>query len=157
MLRTVSLAIIAFLIISPALVVSSEGADKDDSLKLSKKHRRVLAAEMKILQRHMNRLAVAVPEGDWEQISATSIKMCERNIINKRLTDDERHEFNNSLPGDYLRIEQEFYKAAEMLAEAAENSNPQFVSLFYSKLNEHCIACHSRYAKRRFPGFRKLQ
>jgi hypothetical protein len=152
MLRITSFAVILALLIFPATVIS-DITDKDDSLKLSKKQLRTLSAEMKILQSNMSKLAVAVPAGDWDQIASTSKEMCARNIIDKRLSDDEKLEFNNALPGDYLEIEHKFYKAADMLAEAAENKNPQFVSLFYSKMNEHCIACHAMYAEKRFPGF----
>lgn len=157
MLRISAAIIITAFFISPALIIA-ENINKGDKnhIKMSRKFHRILSAEMNIIQNSMNALAIAIPSGNWEEIAVTAKNMTERNIINNKLTKEERITFDNSFPDGYREIEHDFFKSADMLSDAAEKHNVQFVSLFYSKLNENCILCHSRYSEDRFPGFKDV-
>ncbi len=154
MLRFAALILISFTMIFPFLTNADETTKVYEEIVISNKLKRVLASEMKVLQQHMNSLAASVPAGRFTEIAATSEEIGKRDILEKRLSDKERTELNNILPSEYKIFEHELFRAAEMLNKASENNNPQFVSFFYSKLNESCIMCHSIYAKERFPDFK---
>ncbi len=123
-------------------------------INISKKLRRILSAEMNATQRSMNNLAIAIPAGHWDDIMENVKKMKEGYIMKKKLSTKQMEDFFGSLPAGYNEIDREFKKTVRDMITAAGEQNSERTNYHYFKLNESCIKCHSKYAKKRFPGFK---
>ena len=123
------------------------------SLMLSTKLQRLLSAEMNSVQHGMTNLAIAIPAGDWNSVAETARAIRQGYIFNKKLSKQEMLEFIKSLPAGYNRMDQEYKQMAESMIDAAEKWDAEAVNMAFYKLNGTCIACHVKYAKKRFPGF----
>jgi len=56
------------------------------------------------------------------------------------------------LPDTFIRIDKKFHDYAGMLQHVAEMKHTELVGFYYSELTEACVACHTEYAKHRFPN-----
>jgi hypothetical protein len=121
---------------------------------LSKKLRRILSAEMNAIQNGMANLVIAIPAGHWNDIVETAKKMKGSYIMNKKLSKEQMREFYRSLPSGYKEIDREFYETVGEMIHAAKEHNGERINFHFYKLNESCIKCHSKYAKKRFPNFK---
>ncbi len=139
--------------------INAEHMDNKDtaersSLKLSKKLRRLLSAEMNAVQHGMTNLSVAIPAGDWNSIAETARYIKDGYILDRKLSKNEMTEFLSSLPEGYNIIDREYKRLADEIINAAEKKDPDEVNITYFRLNGTCIECHVKYAKKRFPGFK---
>jgi len=124
------------------------------SLTLSKKLQRLLSAEMNSVQHGMTNLSIAIPAGDWNSIAETAKLIKDGYIMEKKLSNQEMKEFQNSLPSGYSRIDQQYKKFAMGMIDAAKKEDAKAVNTSFYRLNSTCIECHVKYAKERFPGFK---
>lgn len=154
---TLSLFVIIYAFISAAHEVHSQVAAKteENGIHLSKRLHRLLSAEMNRLQNGMTGLTIAIPAGQWDDIEETARKMKNGYIMKKKLSKEEMEKFHHSLPRDYREMDHEFQKAAGQLTDAAKEHDEELVHVYFCRLNESCVQCHSLYATKRFPGFRK--
>lgn len=134
---------------------SSEDIKETTEIKLSKRFKRLLSAEMNAIQRGMNSLAIAVPAGQWDDIAGTSKELLAGFIMKKKLSNKQMDEFRGDMPAGYIELDREFKKAAEGLARAAVNHDVEQVNVFFCKIGETCMMCHNTYAKKRFKGFER--
>jgi hypothetical protein len=137
--------------------IAEKGPNEKSEIHLSKPVRRLLSAEMNRIQNGMTNLAIAIPAGKWGEIAQTSEKMSEGYIMKQKLSKEQMKEFNESLPDGYKVINDEFHKTAGQLIHAAKEHNGRLVNSYFLKLNETCIKCHAKYAKKRFPGFKRMK
>ncbi len=131
-------------------------ADIDFKTLLPKKLHRALTGEMNALQNSMTTLAIAIPAGRMNEVTVIAGKIKNGYIIRKVLSPEQIEQLNGSLPLGYQKMDREFYKITNKLEHAAESQNIHEVSLYYYNLTKMCVQCHAEYAKKRFPGFRKL-
>jgi len=71
----------------------------------------------------------------------------------KKLTTTQRHDLDK-LPDQFKALDEAFHLGAEKLAQAAKTKDAEAVSFQFSRLLDTCVACHSTYAKSKFPNFR---
>ncbi len=105
----------------------------------------------------MTNLVIAVSAGKWNEISLVSGKMEKGYIMRQKLTKEQREEFNSSLPEGYKKINNEFQESLSQIIRAAGEHDGLLVNSYFSRLNKTCISCHSKYAKKRFPGFKSMK
>jgi len=132
------------------------GLSEVNEIPLSKHLRRLLSAEMNAVQNGMSNLSIAVPAGHWSDISKTAKIMNQGYLMKKKLSKKQWEEFYRSLPPGYREIDREFHKAAGLLEKAAGEQDVEGVNAYVCRLNESCVKCHSKYAKKRFSGFKKI-
>ena len=158
MRKNISLLCICFVILMTAVAACAEkNLDEKTEIQLSKKVRRLLSAEMNRIQNGMTNLVIAVSAGKWDEISLVSGKMEKGYIMRQKLTREQREEFNSSLSEGYKKINNEFHEILSHLIRAAGEHDGLLVNSYFSRLNETCIRCHAKYAKKRFPGFKSMK
>ncbi|MEN8264142.1 MAG: hypothetical protein ABFR82_11820 [Nitrospirota bacterium] len=154
---TLLLCIFIIILMSAVAVCAEKNPDEKAEIHLSKKVRRLLSAEMNRIQNGMTNLVIAVSAGKWNEISLVSGKMEKGYIMRQKLTEEQREEFNSSLPEGYKKINNEFQEVLSHLIRAAVEHDGLLVNSYFSRLNKTCISCHSKYAKKRFPGFKSMK
>ena len=159
-MRTVKVIIIGVITAVFALCLAtsngrSEGRDSKagPELNLKKQFQRLLAGEMNAIQNGMTNLVMAIPAGHWNDIMDTARKMNETYIINKKLSKEQKDEFEGSLPEGYRQMDSYFHEAAGQMIHAAEQRDLEEVSMYFHRLVKSCLQCHSHYARERFPDF----
>ncbi len=151
------LCALVYLVMLAAAAYAEVYPKERSGIHLSKPVRRLLSAEMNRIQNGMTNLAIAIPAGKWGEIAQTSKKINEGYIMKQKLSKEQMKEFNASLPNGYKKIDDEFHKTAGQLIHASKERDGWLVNSYYSKLNQTCIKCHARYAKKRFPGFKRMK
>ncbi len=142
---------IMFLASTPAHAQESPASPHD--LQLSQEVRGILQAEMREIAVAVQALVVSLASGDWESIETTSDNIRASYVMEKNLTDSQRHELEDQLPEYFKRLDAEFHARAEKLGLAATRQDPEAVAFQYYRLVESCANCHAAFAKTRFPGF----
>ena len=74
-------------------------------------------------------------------------------VLEKKLTPTQKHDLEK-LPERFKAFDEAFHHRAAKLAQAAKAKDAQAVSFHFSRLLDTCVACHSTYAKSKFPNFR---
>lgn len=120
---------------------------------LSPELRKLLSKEMQELEKGMMSIVPAFASGDWGEIEDIGQKMERSYILMQNISDAQIEELHSSLPGSFVRLDQQFHYYAGMLSHAAKNKKSELVGFYFSKLSESCVSCHSRYATHKFPGF----
>jgi len=149
--------ILAWLLLAP-LPVRSEappgqpGTAQAGGLQLSAPLAELLRREMNAIQEGMQALVPAIAAGEWELVARTGSHIQHSYILSQQLTDAQRHELHHALPPGFLELDQSFHRAAGQLAQAAREHNAEVAGFYYHRLLDACVACHGRYATRRFPG-----
>jgi cytochrome c556 len=115
--------------------------------------RGLLQQEMREVARGTQTLAIALASADWKTLADTSAKIRTSYILEKKLTAAQSQELERALPAGFKQLDAEFHARAEKLAQAAHARDHELAAFHYSRMIENCAACHSAYAKARFPGF----
>lgn len=121
-------------------------------LHLSTELGELLRQEMAAIQEGMKSLVPAIVSGNWKATAATAEHIRDSYILQQELTPDLMKELHRALPASFQEMDRSFHHYAGMLAHAAEMENSEIVAFYYYKLTDTCIACHSKFAARRFPG-----
>lgn len=142
-----------FIVVALALQATGAIVAAGEELELPPKLRAALVEEMRAVQREMQRVAVALPQGDWAALHDAASRIEGSYLLKRKLSPGERETLHLTLPDAFKRLDAAFHEHAQRLAQATVVRDPE-LSLFYvSRLNDGCIACHSRFAAQRFPGF----
>ena len=115
----------------------------------------LLNQEMGLIQKGMMDLVPAIAAGEWDNIATIGKKIEASFILKQKLTDAQKEELNQVLPEQFVEMDMDFHKSAEMLAHAAETKNADVVNFYFYKMNDACVSCHEKYAAERFPGLAK--
>ena len=111
----------------------------------------LLRAEMRELQNGTQAVAVALPTGDWNAIVATSRKMKESYILEKKITPEQEKELA-ALPEHFKVLDSTFHARLGKIADAAAARDAEMVAYQLSRVLETCVACHAVFAHSRFPS-----
>ena len=120
---------------------------------LSPELRELLKKEMLALQNGMMSIVPAYVSGNWAEIESIADKMKKSYILKQSLTEKQIKELHTSLPGSFIKLDQNFHYLSGMLNHAAKNQKAELVGFYFSKLSESCVNCHSQYALHKFPAF----
>ena len=113
----------------------------------------LLRAEMREISGGVQGMALAIATGDWRSIQATSAKIRASYILDRKLTAAQATELTTALPERFKTLDAEFHHRAGQIGAAAAARDAELVVFHYSRLLEGCTACHSGFAKSRFPAF----
>lgn len=118
---------------------------------LSPKLRSLLTEEMQALEKGMMSIIPAYAAGNWSEIAAIADKMKNSYILQKSLSNKQIKELHSTLPGSFLKLDQQFHYLSGMLSHAAEMEKSELVGFYFSELSDSCIECHTQYATHKFP------
>jgi cytochrome c556 len=143
-------AILATLLLTLSVAHAQQPAG---DVRLSPQLRGLLQEEMREVARGTQTLAIALSSADWKTLHDTSAKIRASYILEKKLTAAQKRELEHALPAGFKQLDADFHARAEKLALAAEARDHELAAFHFSRMVESCAACHSTYAKARFPGF----
>lgn len=147
---TLGLAIMTF--VTPK-VLSAELSAPIPSLNMSPDLQQLFQAEMRELLLGTQHIAGSLPVANWDGIAGSAMAMRNSYVLEKKLTTTQRHDLEK-LPEQFKAFDEAFHLRAEKLAHAAKAKDAEAVSFHFSRLLDTCVACHSTYAKPKFPNFR---
>ena len=155
--KRITMITVAVLLIIPQTILA-EGEDHaakrqvDNDIHLSAGLSHLLNQEMVAIEKGMQDLVPAISSGEWEAVASIAQKISDSFIMKQKLTATQKEELHQVLPQHFIEMDQDFHSSAGMLAHAAEMKNSDVVNFYFFKLNNSCVACHSKYATQRFPG-----
>jgi hypothetical protein len=123
-------------------------------LNLSPELRALLINEMQHVKQGMESLVLAVVSANWQVIEAVGHKIKSSYIMEAKLTKQQKHELHEKLPGHFKELDGKFHYYSGMLSHAAKEKDMELVNFYIYKMNETCVACHSRFVADRFAGFK---
>ena len=148
----VCLLLIAMAITSTALRAESS-QQHGETITLEPELLALLQAEMREITIGVQKIPVAIAQGDWEALEQTSELIRTSYIMAKRLTKEQKKALKSNLPAGFKQLDSAFHNRAGELAKAARARDSELASYHYSRLIEGCAGCHSLYAREKFPGF----
>ena len=134
-------------------VLSAELSAPIPSLNMSPDLQQLFQAEMRELLLGTQHIAGALPVANWDGIADSAMAMRNSYVLEQKLTTAQRHDLEQ-LPEQFKAFDDAFHLRAEKLAHAAKAKDAEAVSFHFSRLLDTCVACHSTYAKTKFPNFR---
>jgi hypothetical protein len=156
-LKTAALTTIALLSCLPQLALAEGNehpttAHGTESVHLSPGLTELLNQEMTAIEKGMMDLIPAISGGEWDTAAAIGKNIQASFILKQKLTAAQKEELHRVLPPLFIEMDQTFHKSAGMLAHAAEMKNADVVNFYFYKMNDACVACHAKFASKRFPG-----
>lgn len=130
---------------------------ESSGISLSADLKTLLNQEMSGIDAGMRTILSAIAAGDWATVADTAIKIKDSFILKQKLTPQQMEELHQSLPADFVKLDQDFHVSAEKLAHAAKQHDAELVNFYFYRLNSQCVGCHSQYAAERFPNLSDLQ
>ena len=154
MIRVFTIFIILIsMAITPSIVGAQGGARHGDTIVLPPDLLALLQAEMREINTGVQKIPVAIAQGDWETLAQTGESIRSSYIMAKSLSSEQKQTLKSSLPEQFKQMDSEFHSRAGKLAHAAEARDYELASYHYARLVEGCAQCHAMYAKDKFPGF----
>ena len=133
--------------------LSAELSAPIPSLNMSLDLQQLFQAEMRELLLGTQHIAASLPIANWDGIVDSAMAMRNSYVLEKKLTPTQKHDLEK-LPERFKAFDEAFHHRAAKLAQAAKAKDAQAVSFHFSRLLDTCVACHSTYAKTKFPNFR---
>lgn len=130
------------------------GINAADSVgqKLTSKLKDLLIEEMQQVSRATGDLAQAIATGDHQNAMKLATGIRDSFILKKSLTAQDKKDLMGAVPPEFIALDRHFHALAGKLAHAAEMKDSQIQGFFFSEMVEACVACHSKFARDRFPG-----
>lgn len=120
--------------------------------KLTPRLKDLLANEMQQVAQATADLSLAIAGGDHDAAMKLGIAVRDSFILKKSLTDQDKKDLMSAVPPEFVALDRRFHGLAGKLAHAAEAKDSELQSVYYAKMLESCVACHTHFASDRFPG-----
>lgn len=121
--------------------------------KLTDRLKELLADEMQQVAQATADISVAIAAGDHETVMTLGIKVRDSFILKQSLTDQDKKDLMGAVPPEFLAMDKRFHGLAGKMAHAAEAHDSELQAVYYAKMLETCVTCHSHFAADRFTGF----
>ncbi len=141
------------LLSGPGPALAAEPAGQPAGVTLSADTLKLLREEMREISAGVQGIPLAIASADWKAIRETSTRIRDSYIMEKRLTPAQAGELEAVLPARFKMLDADFHARAEKLGAVAALHDAELVVFHYSRLLESCAACHSEFARARFPNF----
>ena len=113
----------------------------------------LLAEEMNQIDRGMGSLVTSLAAGNWHEVATTAKTIEGSYILKQRLSEKQMHQLHELLPSHFQELDKAFHQDAGKFAKAAEAHDAEVAGLYFGRLVQGCMSCHSRYATGSFSGF----
>lgn len=114
--------------------------------------REMLAKEMVRLQNSMMQMMPAIAAGEWDMVVTLADGMAMSHIMKQNLSQEQMETLHKGLPLAFKVLDNQFHDYAGMLSHVTYKRHTELTTFYYYKLTETCVACHSQFAQKRFPG-----
>jgi len=121
-------------------------------LNLDKKNKQLLRREMQLISASMIEILEAIPSGDWDAVHQAAGKIHQAELLKQGLSAAEKKSLADKLPHGFIKLDHRFHYLAGMLSHVAEERDYDLVNFYFYKMNETCMACHKKFASKKFPG-----
>lgn len=153
----IRISIFSFLLIAmtttSTTIRAESGEQHGETITLDPELLALLQAEMREITVGVQKVPVAIAQGDWETLEQTGQSIRSSYIMAKTLTSEQKQTLKSTLPARFKQLDSAFHSRAGQLAQAARARDSELASYHYSRLIEGCAQCHSLYAREKFPGF----
>lgn len=153
MCKPLSIAIASLALALTSTVNAAQPTGQGTDVHLSPLLKTLLQQEMREVASGTQAMAVALATADWKALHDTAAKIRASYILEKKLTSAQKHELERELTAGFKQLDAEFHARSLKLQKAAEARDHELAAFHFSRMIESCVACHSNYAKTRFPGF----
>lgn len=120
--------------------------------KLTPRLKDLIANEMQQVAQATADLSLAIASGDHAAAMGLGVAIRDSFILKKSLTGQDKKDLMSAVPSEFVALDRRFHDLAGKLAHAAETKDSELQSVYYAKMLESCVMCHSRFASDRFPG-----
>lgn len=121
---------------------------------LSPEIRALLIEEMKLLEASVTKIPALLARGELYPVAVEAHQMQDSFVLKKKLTPEQKKKLHRELSPAFLQKDQRFHALAGKLHDAALAGDAELTAMFFGRLLESYISCHTDHASRRFP---KLQ
>ena len=141
-------------IVAPLVLILSPSAFAEDPVgpKLTPRLKDLIAQEMQQIAEATASLSTAIASGDHHAAMELGVAVRNSFILKQSLTDQDKKDLMGAVPPAFVAMDRRFHGLAGKLAHAAEAGDSELQSVYYAKMLESCIACHTHFASDRFPG-----
>ncbi|MFA7554272.1 MAG: hypothetical protein WCY88_08480 [Spongiibacteraceae bacterium] len=119
---------------------------------LSPELRSLLQQEMSAIENGMKDIISAYVSGDLKTIAEIANQLESSFILKQKLTAQQRSELHDKLPKQFIDKDKQSHRIARSLERFSIDGNVELVGVYYAKLLESCVSCHSEFAAHRFPS-----
>ena len=140
-------------VLLPGSAVADESGTAPGEIQVSQELRDLLWAEMQEVAAASQAIPMYLATGDWLSVQRAGEQLRATYVMQKSLSEAQREELREKLPGQFKQLDLEFHERATKLAAAAADKDPELIAFHYYRMLETCVACHSAFATSRFPGF----
>jgi cytochrome c556 len=135
------------------IAVSANAAEEDPiGPKLTPQLKDLIVQEMQLVLQASSEIHTAIVTGDHETVAEQSMKIHDSFIMKLSLTEQDKANFMKAVPPAFGALDAKLHEIAARLAHAAEQKDAELETVFFGKMTEACVACHSAYARDRFPS-----
>lgn len=112
----------------------------------------LLTKEMINIQNSMMKMMPAIAAGEWDRVERLAGGIAMSHIMKQKLTKEQMRSLHDGLPMAFKVLDNQFHDYAGMLAHVTRERHTELTTFYFYKLTETCLACHSQFAQKRFPG-----
>jgi hypothetical protein len=120
--------------------------------KLTPKLKDLIVQEMQFVLQASSEIHTAIVTGDHETVAEQAMKIHDSFIMKRSLTELDKANLMKAVPPAFVNLDAKLHETAARLAHVAEQKDMELETVFFAKMTEACVACHSAYATDRFPS-----
>ncbi len=122
---------------------------------LSPPTRALLIKEMQALASAMGRIHHAMVIGEHRTVATEAKAIHDSFVLAQELSDSQRQEIQTTLPTAFVSADRAFHELSARLVDAADEEDARAERLWFDEMTRACLACHQRFAGKRFPGLER--
>ena len=134
------------------IVSATAGNDGPVGPKLTPKLKDLIVQEMQLVLQASSEIHTGIVTGDHETVAEQAMKIHDSFIMKRSLTEQDKADFVRAVPPAFAALDAKLHELAARLAHAAEQTDTELETVFFAKMTEACVRCHSTYATDRFPS-----
>ena len=123
------------------------------SPKLTPKLNQLLTDEMLSIKQAVTHIMNGLIVGDHSIVENMATQINDSFILKQQLTEQDKKDLMAVAPKQFLKLDEEFHKLSEKLANAAIQKDFELQRFYFGRLIESCQGCHTEYVTDKFPGF----
>lgn len=123
------------------------------SPKLTPKLRDLLRKEMLSIDDASREILAALVRGDDARIAELAQQIHDSFILRQSMTSEDKADLMKAVPDGFVQQDRQLHEIAAALAAAARSGDNAEQHEQFGQMIRQCSACHSRYARDRFPRF----
>ena len=142
----------ALVLFALTAVSATAGNEGPVGPRLTPKLKELIVQEMQLVLQASGQIYMAIVTGDHETVATQAIKIHDSFIMKRSLTEQDKKDLIEAVPPAFIALDAKLHETAARLAHAAEQKDVELETVFFAKMTEACVSCHTAYASDRFPS-----